>query len=161
LNSFTIAAISILNIYFFSGLRKNSWWRKPANVMSVVLLIGVIGNIYTSFLNSLTGEHYAIKKQTYKATQAAIQQAQAKKIPILIMPDIAFPHAHTPNLPYHTPLEGDWVLKAFPAYEAAVRVPVYPITDSTDVKAYIARFPADITEVIVGNGQSYTIVKRY
>ena len=98
--------------------------------------------------------------EIYKATEAAITLAQAKKLPILITPGVAYPYEKTKNLPYETTIPGGWVLKTFPAYKEADGISVVAIDSLTEVSAAMSRLPASTNAVIAGDGISYKIITR-
>lgn len=160
LNAFTIPAISILIIHFLDSFSRNSGKMNLAKVISVVLYAGVIGNIYTTFFASITGPVYARKMDIYKSTETAIVMAQAKKLPIFITPEVAYPYDKTQNFPFKTTIPGDWVLKTFPAYKVGENVQVIAINDMNALKETIDQLPPHITEAIVGDGRTFQIIKR-
>lgn len=158
LNAFTTPAISILIIFLLDHLYKTR--PKLSRTIAVVLYIGVIGNIYTTFFASITGDAYTREMSIYKATEEAIAAAQAKNIPILITPEVAYPYDKTRNLPFTGNVPGDWVLKTFPAYQVATHIPVYGISDMAGVGECMKALPPEITTVVAGNGISYQVVNR-
>jgi hypothetical protein len=160
LNAFTIPAISVLLIYFLDKLRQRRYTARLAVVLSVMLYIGVIGNIYTTFFNSITGPEYAKKMNIYKTTEDAIIMAQAQRLPILVTPSVAYPYDNTWNLPFKGTVPGDWVLKTFPAYKVAENIPVYGINDLSHVKEYMKQLPPSIKTVMAGDGSRFLVIKR-
>jgi hypothetical protein len=160
LNAFTIPAISILLIYFLDVCAQYPRAAKFARVTAALLYISVIGNIYTTFIASVTGPVYAKKMDIYKSTEDAIVLAQAKKIPILITPEVAYPYDKTWNLPFQGTVPGDWVLKTFPAYKVAENIPVYAISDLAGLQKYMKQLPPYITSVMAGDGRSFRIIRR-
>lgn len=160
LNAFTIPSLSILIIYFLDNLGKWKPTERFARVMAAILYAGLIGNIYTTFFASITGQEYARKMNIYKCTEDAIIIAQAKKLPILITPEVAYPYDKTQNFPFQNTIPGDWVLKTFPAYKVAENIPVYAITDMQSLPEYIGKLPPYITAVMAGDGSSFRIIKR-
>ena len=163
LNAFTIPAISILIIYFLDELKHKRAGNKISWGISFVLSLGLIGNIYTTFIAAITDPKYAKEMDIYRSTQKAILLAQTNKIPIFITPGVAYPYDSTVNLPFKNTVPGDWVLKSFPAYCPANRISVYPINDLKDLKKLeniIDHLPDNITEVLVGDGIAYHIIKR-
>ncbi len=163
LNAFTIPSISILIIYFLDQLKQKRLGNKISWGISTVLYLGLIGNIYTTFLNAITGPKYIKEMNVYRATEKAILLAQSKKIPILITPGVAYPYENTPNVPFNNTIPGDWVLKSFPAYNPANGIPVYSIDSLNNVnklKETIGHLPPNITEIMIGDGISYNIIKR-
>jgi hypothetical protein len=159
LNSFTVPAISILIIYLLDNLASSPRGKIAAGAIAIVLYAGVTGNIYTSCINTYTDPKYARKMRIYKATETAIKIAQEKQIPVLVTPGVVYPHNGTRNYPYKTKMPGDWVFKSFPAYDVSKEIPVYPIDSITDAASYISHLPPTTTEVMVGDGEAYNIVR--
>ncbi len=160
LNAFTIPAISILLIHFFDFLAARDAKGRFAKILATLFFVGLIGNIYTTFFASFTGYGYTRKMDIYKATEAAITLAQAKKLPIFVTPGVAYPYEKTKNLPYETTIPGDWVLKTFPAYKVADGISVIAIDSLTEVGSAMSHLPASVNSVIAGDGISYKIITR-
>ncbi len=160
LNAFAIPAVSILMIFFLDNLRSYPRAAKFAGGLSVMLYIGVIGNIYTTFYASITGPEYTRKMEIFKSTENALKVAELDKLPIVITPAVAWPYDNTRNLPYNTTVPGDWVLKTFPAYTVSGNLPVYGISSLTKLNEYLRVLPPGIKFVLVGDGLSFRIVSR-
>jgi len=160
LNAFTIPAISILIIHFLDRLREKTSAKRFSFGLSVLLYVGVIGNIYTTFVASITGPEYARKLDIYHSTETAIVMAQAQNLPIFITPEVAYPYDKTQNLPFKTTVPGDWVLKTFPAYKVLNNIPVYAVNDTNSARQAIKKLPSYITAVMIGDGRSYHITNR-
>jgi hypothetical protein len=158
LNAFTIPAISVLMINFLDQLKTRQ--KAVANTLSVVLYVGLIGNIYTTFYASISGPEYARKMEIYRSTQKAILLAQSQNIPALITPGIAWPYDTTQNLPFKNTVPGDWVLKTFPAYNVGEHIPVYAIRDLASLAEELRRLPPGIKSVIAGDGRYFRIIRR-
>jgi hypothetical protein len=131
-----------------------------ANTLSVVLYVGLIGNICTTFYASISGPEYARKMEIYRSTQKAILLAQSQNIPALITPGIAWPYDTTQNLPFKNTVPGDWVLKTFPAYNVGEHIPVYAIRDLASLAEELRRLPPGIKSVIAGDGRYFRIIRR-
>ena len=160
LNAFTIPAISIVIIYFLDTIRQKKITISVSGVLSFVLYAGVIGNIYTTFYASITGPVYSRQMEIYRSTENAIIMAQAKKLPIFITPEVAFPYDTTQNVPYYTSVPGDWVLKTFPAYKVADSVPVFAINNMNNIQGTVAQLPVEIKAAVAGDGLLFKIVTR-
>ena len=156
LNAFAIPAIAMLIIRFLEQLSARNF-KKLSGGLSVILFLGLIGNIFTTCYACFTGPAYAKKMNIYRATEDAIHLAEQQKIPIMITPGVVWPYDKTINYPYPTTMPGDWVLKTFPAYHVAVLVPVYAINAVSDAKKSI---PNDINKVLVGDGEQYIVISR-
>jgi len=160
LNSFTIPSMAILMIFLLDKLTEKKMLLKFSICLSVVMYVGVIGNIYTTFFAAITGPEYARKMNIYKSTENAIILAQARNLPILITPEVAFPYEKTLNLPFKNTVPGDWVLKTFPAYKVTINTPVYNIKDLASLDEFVKTMPAHITSVLAGDGNSFQVVRR-
>ena len=160
LNAFTIPAISLLLIHTFDFLAGSGAKGRFAKIVVTLFYVGLIGNIYTTFFASFTGDSYNRKMKIYKATEAAITLAQTKKLPIFVTPGVAYPYEKTKNLPYETTVPGDWVLKTFPAYKVADSVPVFAVNNLSDVREAINGLPATTKYAMAGDGISYKIFTR-
>ena len=95
----------------------------------------------------------------YTATETAINQAQAQKMPILIAPGIAYPYERA-VIDAGEPGPAAWVLKTFPAYDMNKHLPVYTITDTAVAAQYLAQLPANVTTVLAGDGIYYHPIQR-
>lgn len=160
LNAFTVPSIALLIISLLDGMKTRASLVKYSMGISLILYIGVIGNIYTSFYASVSGEKYKKTIAIYKATESAIVLAQEKKVPIFITPGVTYPYENTKNLPYDSLMPGDWVLKTFPAYKAGQNIPVYPLSAMSDIQQHIQTLPDTVTLVMAGDGISYQLISR-
>jgi hypothetical protein len=158
LNAFAVPALSVLLIHLLTAMN-NGKAAKVSAVLSVVLLLGLAGNIFSTIIASFTDSKYARRMDIYRHTQTAIIEAEAQKIPVLITPGVAYPYDNTRNLPFDNSVPGDWVLMTFPAYNATNNVPVYAIDSMSGLNGYLEQLPANVTSVMVGDGLQYRIVK--
>ena len=159
LNAFAIPAISMLIICFLNHLNEGNY-KKLSGSISVILFLGLIGNIFTTCYAGFTEPAYAKKMNIYCATEHAIQRAEQKNIPIMITPGVVWPYDKTINYPYHNTVPGDWVLKTFPAYHVSIHLPVYPISTLADVTGNFNLLPASVDTVLAGDGEHYTLLGR-
>lgn len=158
LNSFTVPSMAILMILLLDtigGERKKL--RKLSVGISIVLYVGVIGNIYTTFFASITGPEYNRKISIYRATEKAIMEAQSKQMPIYVTPEVAYPYDKTLNLPYNTTVPGDWVLKTFPAFDVSIKTPVINIKAVSDITNISNSLTGQ--EIMTGDGLIYRVRK--
>lgn len=160
LNAFTIPSVSILMIYLLDQLNRPGIKGKISISLSVLLLVGLTGNIYTTFFAAVTGEEYAKKINIYQSTGNAIRLAASRHLPILVTPGVAYPYDKTRNLPFNNTVPGDWVLKTHPAYKVMDYIPVYAIDSLANVNEYMAQLPEGVTVTVVGDGSSYKIVNK-
>jgi len=161
LNAFAIPSIAVIMICFLDRLStERGAGRILSKVLSIMLYIGVTGNIYTTFYASVTGPEYTRKMEIYRSTEKAILLAQSKNLPILITPEVAWPYNKTLNYPFKNTVPGDWVLKTFPSYHFGDNIPVYAIPDLVTLDEYIKHLPIYITSVLAGDGRSFQIIYR-
>ncbi len=160
LNAFTIPAVSMLMIYLLDKFNRPGIIGTISKSLSVLLLVGLIGNIYTTFFAAITGQEYAKKMNIYNSTEKAIQLAASRHLPILITPEVAYPYDKTRNLPFNNTVPGDWVLKTLPAYKVADKIPVYAIDSMAGVVEYMKQLPDDVTAAVVGDGANYKLINR-
>jgi len=159
LNAFAIPAISMLIIRFLDHLNEGNY-KKLSGSISVILFLGLIGNIFTTCYAGFTEPAYAKKMTIYRATERALQLAEQQNIPIMITPGVVWPYDKTINYPYHNTVPGDWVLKTFPAYHVSTHLPVYPISKLADVTGNFNLLPASVDTVLAGDGEQYTLIGR-
>ncbi len=159
LNSFTVPSMAILMILLLDTLSEVGKLRKVSIAISVILYVGVIGNIYTTFISSITGPEYCKKLNIYRATEKAISEAQGKHLPIYITPDIAYPYDKTLNLPFNTTVPGDWVLKTFPAFDVNIKTPVINIKTISEITRPSTIVGGIGTDVMTGDGLNYNVLK--
>ncbi len=159
LNAFTMPSIAILIIYFINQL--SIYIRSDLQKMAlpVILYIGVIGNVYSRYINYFTSPVYKKQMKIYVSTGNAIQLAEAKKIPILITLGITYPYERA-VVDAGAPDPGAWVLKSFPAYHMNEHLPVYAIKDLDNASEFIRQLPANINTILVGDGTTFHIVNR-
>jgi len=158
LNAFTVPSVAILIIYFISQVKLKPLSRRLAVGISVVLYIGLIGNIFISFITAIVSDEHTKKLAIYVNTENAIVFAQENKLPILITPGIVYPYENTPNYPSYDPLPGDWVLKTYPAFKTDQKTKVYALSDMKNLKEYLRQLPAGTKAVLAGDGLSYHVV---
>jgi len=157
LNSFTTASIAILIILLLNDLAAAIAAPAGKYVLPVLLYAGVIGNIVSVYVNYFTGGRYKREMAIYTSTQKAITEAQQKNVPILVTRDVAYPYQQAVTD------AGDkdpavWVLKTFPAYNAAAQLPVYEIADTSAARATLVS--VNVSSAIAGDGISYRQVYR-
>lgn len=160
LNVFTVPAIAVLLVSLLDHLRHKVRFARYSVAVSALLYVGVIGNIYTTFIAGITGNEYHKRLAIYEATEDAIIEAQARQLPILITPGVAFPYENTENLPFSTTIPGDWVLKTFPAYKMDERTPVYALKTLADAAQCMKQLPSSVKAVMVGDGVNYRMIAR-
>jgi len=159
LNAFTTPSIAILIIYIVNRISINFHSDLKRKILPAILYIGLVGNVFTWYINYFTSPRYKKQMAIYTATQKAIGLAQAKKIPILITPGIAYPYEQA-TIDAGAPDPAVWVLKTFPAYDVNAPLPVYAISGLDHTKEYLEHLPPGIQTVLVGDGISFQIYNR-
>jgi len=160
LNVFIIPTLAILIISFLNYLEVAYHKRKVARYLTILLIAGTAGNIYTTHLTQLVQLRSNKALDIYVATENAIIRAQEQHLPIMISPFIAYPYQGTANLPDWRPIPGDWVLKSFPAYKVDEAVDVYAIENAEQAGEALCKLPDNIKSAIAGDGVSYYVVNR-
>ncbi|GAA4460745.1 hypothetical protein GCM10023093_03970 [Nemorincola caseinilytica] len=158
LNAFGVPALSVLLIALLQALRTKARKKLWPDILAYLLLAGLTGNIYSTIAACFTDGKYAQRMETYRASEKALQMATGQHLPILVTPEVAYPYNGTENLPWRTPIPGDWVLMTWPAYDAADMLPIYAVPDTNDLGSYLQRLPTGTARVMVGNGISYRVV---
>jgi len=158
LNAFTVPSIAMLIIYFISQLKLKLVRRKIAIGISALLYIGLISNVFISFITAIVSDEHTKKLAIYVNTENAIIFAQEHKLPILITPGVAYPYENTPNYPNLTSIPGDWVLKTYPAFKTGQKTKVFAINDMNHIKEDIKQLPPGTKAVLAGDGLSYHVI---
>ena len=159
-NAYTVSSIAIMIIYFIDHLRQNSSFKKPAIIISLILYAGLTGNIFITFITIFTKPEYSRRIAIYVNTENAIIMAQAKKMPIIITPEVAFPDDIRMDIPFIPTISASHVLQTFPAYKVNENIAVYAINDVAEISTYVKKLPPYITAVLAGDGQSFHIIRR-
>jgi len=159
-NAFTVPSITILVIFLLDRLYILPGYRRFTGWFIAVLIIGLIGNIVSSAADLVLKPTYAKRMEIYVATEKAIMRAQAGGIPILVTPGVAYPDAITNVVPNLATMEASAVLKTFPAYKVSDNIPVYTISDLTDLKEKVKQLPSSITSVLAGDGITFRLISR-
>lgn len=156
LNAFAVPAIAILLINLLDAAVGVSRLQKGGAVVSYILIAGLAGNVLSTVYASFADGKYERRMATYRATQLAIEQAQAERLPLLITPEVSWPYDKTRNLPDTVNnLPGDWILMTWPAFKAGESVQVYNIADTGDVRHYFSQLPEGVAAIMVGDGLHY------
>ena len=159
LNAYTLPSIAILIIYFFNKVLLNGARRRAWVVLPALLLFGVTGNVYATYINYFISPVHKKQQQIYDASAQAVRQAQNQGFPIMITPDISYPYQQAVQ-DAGTPDPAVWVLKTLPAYNVTLNIPVYAIADTQQARIALAALPASVKAVVAGNGVNFTVIKR-
>jgi hypothetical protein len=154
-SAFTVPAIVLLIVYWLEQLRQKSTTGKLAAGISILLVLALSGNILSTIFNSFTRPEYAQRVATYKATEAAIRQAQAAGIPMIVTHGVAYPDDILKVTPHLVTMTADVVLKTFPAYNVAQAIPVYAVRDLNQTDSLMQQ--KGIGKALVGNGLHYAV----
>lgn len=154
-NAFTIPALSILIIYFLTGIP----FKKSARVMTIILLLALGGNIITSVINMFTLKEYRQRISILHATDKVIRMAQKEKIPILITPGVAYSDDITIYMPGMRMITADVILKTFPAYHPESNLPVYAIDSIAQARQVLAQLP-HLQKAWIGDGWHYHLYSK-
>jgi hypothetical protein len=84
LNAFTTPSIAILVIYLLNSISVNFRGNLQKLVLPAIIYIGVIGNVFTTYINFFSSATYQKQMHIYSATENAIHLARDKKYPCLL-----------------------------------------------------------------------------
>jgi hypothetical protein len=151
LNAFTFPAVALLIVGMLSGLNSPNGLKVSTGI-SLVLYLGLLGNVVTTISNTFMHHDYTKALSIYSNTEDAIIYAQAQKIPIIITPEVAYPYDILNEDACLEPMDAASVLKTFPAYKERENVAVFTTNDLKE------NLPEGIKRAEVGNGIRYRIV---
>jgi hypothetical protein len=159
LNAFTTASIAILIIHFINDLSARIGINTLKKLLPSILYLGVIGNIFTSYLNYFASQQYKKQMAIYKATKKNIQEAQVKKVPLsyYIWCGLSLRAGYNRCRLARPQV---WVLKTFPAYDMKLSLPVYAITDIPQAGKVVNQLPPGMNAIIAGDGINYQQVEK-
>lgn len=143
LNAFATPALATLCLYSLHLLHQQSKLKKGVTVFAYILFLAVTANVYSSYINDLSGDKYKRKLGIYNHTKKGIIKAQDKHLPIFVNKNVAYP--------YHSEIEADWVIKTYPVYKVKDSIPVYPVSDSTHIISKALYLDADTMFVLHNN----------
>jgi len=152
LNAFTFPAVAILIVAMLSAWATGKWARLSSG-LSLLLFAGLLGNVVTTIINNFSLHDYPKAMQIYRNTEAAIADAQTRKIPIAVTNEIAYPYDILHDDACLEQLNGASILKTFPAYKTQDMLPVY--TSNT----MQSPLPMGVNTAIVGDGLHYHLVR--
>ncbi len=158
--AFTIPSILVMIIYLLHHMHQTVKLRLASIIIATILYLGVTGNVFTTYITEMYGSEHYKKLTIYRNTEKAIIYAQAHNMPILITPYISYPYENSWDYPSHDMLPGNWILKAYPAYNARQALPVYPIPTLANAGKCFITLPPQIQQVMAGDGNTYHILVR-
>jgi hypothetical protein len=130
---------------------------KPVIYLSLVLWLALVGNIFSTIVNTFFNNDYEKRMRIYSATQNAIINAQRENIPILVTNGVAFHDDLSRQGEHLEKIFADIVLKTFPAYDITKALPVKTIVDTNDVYKVMHQY--GMKKAIAGNGETFRIYK--
>lgn len=159
LNAFAIPAISIMLVTMLTDIGEVRKYKNSINILFFILFLGPVGNVYSTIAACFTDSKYPKRMHIYRATEKALRSVNHSDIPILITPGIAYPYENTINYPFKNNVPGDWVLMTFPEYKMGKNGLVYAIDDTSNIKYYTNKLPANVDSILVGDGINYKIIR--
>ncbi|PQJ10238.1 hypothetical protein CJD36_016245 [Flavipsychrobacter stenotrophus] len=157
LNVFTVPSITLLIIYGINSLPVK--WSKVQIAIASLLYLGLAGNVFVTYFNYFSSEEYGKQQKIYTNTTIAIQRAQSSRMPIFVLPGIAYPY-ETPVIDAGKPDPAIWVLQTFPAYNMQQQLPVYPIYPGKDLHDTWQKIGAGPDSALVGDGVDWRVMGR-
>ncbi len=173
LTSFTIPSIALLIISFFQFIRIK--YNKIVNILTVILFVGLYGNIITTCINTFTYPEYSNRIKTLWNTSLALKQARLNKIPFFITDGVfgdkidintQFPGKITHYTIDSAQIKGEdklcseVIVKINPEYKLWDNTPIYQIPDIKWTNIYINQLPIEIKSAIVCDGINYFRIYR-
>lgn len=159
-NAFTVPAIAILIVYLLGTPASSAALGKAAVTISVILFLGLSGNIVSTIIRTFTLPEYPRRMVVYRETETAIRLAQQQHLPMIVTPGIAYPDDIVKVTPFLSNVPPAAILKTFPAYEVGQHIAVYSITDQASIDSYLHTLPPDVTAAVAGDGLRFRIVRR-
>lgn len=157
-NCFAVPALALLIVKTLEAYLQKEATRKYAVFIAVVIYLAVIGNIFSSMINTFTLPEYAKRMTIYHATEKAIATAQKNKLPILVTVNVAFPDDLNSYMPGMEIMSAASVLKTFPAYDVQQAIPVYSIEKMAT--AHLTADSLHLPSYIAGDGEHYRLISK-
>lgn len=172
LTAYAVPSIAILITGFMTDLKSKSI--RLANAVSVVLFLGLFGNIITTCINSFTYKEYNERVHIFKVTSEALKTARLNKVPILYTDGVRGDNIHPPatdrlvrtNTITAEQIAGvdtlctEVILKVNPEYKVWDTIPAYLIPDMHELSGYMNQLPAQYTTAMACDGNVYMKVQR-
>lgn len=150
LNAFAMPALAFMVVYLIRMMEVHKKLRVVSMVLLPVLILAQAGNIVSSYLSERGSDEYKTKLAIYENVTKGISKAQERKLPLIVNREITYPH-HV-----HPEITGDWVVRTYPAYDAALSLKTYPVDEAEQVSAILKEKSIDTAMYI--NASSYEIV---
>ena len=173
LTAYTIPSIAFIIISFLQYI--NIIYTKLVNVITVILFVGLFGNIITTCINTFTYPEYSNRIKTLWNTSLALKQARLNKIPIFITDGVCgdiieMKTQIAGKITYNTidseQIKGadkvcsEVIVKINPEYKVWDNTPIYIIPDIKWTNIYINQLPIEIKSAIVCDGINYFRINR-
>jgi hypothetical protein len=175
LTAFTVPAIALQIVFGLEKLQEIRLGR-VANVIAIILFLGLSGNIISCCINTFTYPEYANRILTFRKCAEALEAARVQKLPLLYTDGVrgdVIPDKPTskPGLMERftiTPaqiagvdnISAEVILKVNPAYEVGDSITLYHVPDTYWAQEYVNLLPQGITAAIVTDGVHYRKVNK-
>ena len=159
-NAFTVPSISILILFLLNDLLLKKNTIRFSGILTLVLFLGLTGNILSTFINNFTAPEYKKRMDIFVSTEQAILLARTSRIPIFTTSQVAFPDSININTPHLITITPDCVLKTFPAYNVNDKILVYAIRDLAQIEDCFRLLPPEVKTALAGDGLTFRLVKR-
>lgn len=152
-NAFILPALAILLIQWLSGPIWPMVKFPYPRIIAVILYLGLIGNIVSTSINTLSGEEYEKRVAIYHTTNNALQRAIQSKLPIYTTPQVAWPDEIMIITPYLTNMPPRAIMATWPNYPAQGGVPIMDIDSVKDGIIYPLNVNLLHTSTLIANGK--------
>lgn len=127
LNAFATAPLGLLALYTIDSLQKVPKGKVIQNTIYLLLVAGLAGNVFSSYINEYKSDEYKKKLRIYNNASNAIVNAQQRNVPLLVNRELIYPHDN------HG-IEADWAVKTLPVYKANSTIAVYPANNEAEIQ---------------------------
>ena len=121
LNAFATPVLALLFIYSISTVREIKKADIPATILSLIVFLGLAGNIVSSAVNEVLHDNSKKKYAIYDNASNAIDAAYELDLPIVVRRDVTFPHD------VHQEINGKLYISTHPNYKVENPIPIYPV----------------------------------
>jgi hypothetical protein len=175
LTAYTVPSISILIISLLQDLRDRFGYPKISGAISAVLILGLLGNIISSCINTFTYTEYESRIATYRHTAKALREARLKKVPFLYTDGVCGDRWEIPapvpgkisrynitpkQIAGADTVAAEVIVKVNPEYKVWDSIPLYYMPDAKWMVEYMKQLPDSFRQAMVGDGLRYRIIKR-
>lgn len=175
LTAYSVPAIALLLVGFLADIKFRYRYTKVSGTISVILLLGLAGNIISTCIGRFTYPEYTHRIHTYWQTSIALKEARLKKIPLLYTAgvdgdeknnDTPAPGTIQTNEITAEQIAGvdmlcaEVIVKVNPEYKVWDPIPVYEIPDTKWLQNYMQQLPPQYNAAIAGDGLNYIRAQR-